>query len=48
MDADQQQYMQEQEFGLYDEDGKPREFLDQDGNVIPFEEVQQIMMMQQQ
>ena len=38
----------EQEYGLYDENGQPQKFIDQNGNEIPFEEVQQYMMMQQQ
>ena len=36
----------EQEYGLYDENGQPQKFIDQNGNEIPFEEVQQYMMMQ--
>ena len=38
----------EDEYGLYDENGQPQKFIDQHGNEIPFEEVQQYMMMQQQ
>ena len=34
-----QQYMQDQEYGLYDENGEPRKFLDHEGNEIAFEEV---------
>ena len=37
-----------QELGLYDDQGQPQKFIDENGNEIPFEEVQRIMMMQQQ
>ena len=36
-----------QELGLYDDQGQPQKFIDENGNEIPFEEVQRIMMMQQ-
>ena len=38
----------EQEMQLYDENGNPQKFYDQDGNEIPFEEVKQFLMQQQQ
>ena len=37
-----------EEFDLYDENGQPQKFVDQHGNEIPFEEVQQYMLQQQQ
>ena len=39
---------QEEELQLYDEHGQPQKFYDENGNEIPFEEVQQFMMQQQQ
>ena len=36
----------QQELQLYDEQGNPQKFMDEEGNEIPFEEVQQYMMQQ--
>ena len=38
----------QQELQLYDDQGQPQKFCDEDGNEIPFEEVQQYMLQQQQ
>ena len=47
MEGEEGQYIDENELQLYDENGQPRKFYDDEGNEIPFEEVkQQLMMMQ--
>ena len=38
----------QQELQLYDEHGQPQKFYDENGNEIPFEDVKQFMMQQQQ
>ena len=41
-------YIDDAELQLYDENGMPRKFYDEEGNEIPFEEVKaQIAMMQE-
>ena len=48
MMGDGQMMEGEQEMQLYDEEGNPQKFFDQNGNEIPFEEVKKLFLMEQQ
>ena len=46
-DEGEEQQPDPNQLQLYDENGNPQQFFDQDGNEIPFEEVQKMLMEQQ-